>query len=76
MTKRKRQKKSVKFKGVTVYYFARMQGFTCVPSEGGSTLGKVKKTLNEYTNTPDIYVGGSEKPTNSKEHTCNSDVTG
>jgi cysteine/serine-rich nuclear protein len=42
MTKRKRQKKSVKFKGVTVYYFARMQGFTCVPSEGGSTLGKVK----------------------------------
>lgn len=43
MNKRKRQKKSVKFKGVTVYYFARMQGFTCVPSEGGSTLGMIDK---------------------------------
>jgi len=32
-------KKSVNFRGVTVYYFARSQGFTCVPSQGGSTLG-------------------------------------
>lgn len=32
-------KKSVNFTGVTVYYFARNQGFTCVPSQGGSTLG-------------------------------------
>lgn len=32
-------KKSVNFKGVTVYYFTRSQGFTCVPSQGGSTLG-------------------------------------
>ncbi|XP_071941307.1 uncharacterized protein [Antedon mediterranea] len=36
--KRKR-KKQVKFNGVTVYYFQRSQGFTCVPSQGGSTLG-------------------------------------
>lgn len=32
-------KKSVSFDGVTVYYFPRVQGFTCVPSQGGSTLG-------------------------------------
>ncbi|XP_074603959.1 cysteine/serine-rich nuclear protein 3-like [Brevipalpus obovatus] len=32
-------KKSVKFNGVTVFYFPRSQGFTCVPSQGGSTLG-------------------------------------
>jgi cysteine/serine-rich nuclear protein len=32
-------KKSVMFDGVTVYYFPRSQGFTCVPSQGGSTLG-------------------------------------
>ncbi|KAH3752190.1 uncharacterized protein LOC127847260 [Dreissena polymorpha] len=52
----KRQKtKSVKFKGVDVFYFPRTQGFTCVPSEGGSTLGMVEKhvykqnfTLSEY----------------------------
>lgn len=34
-------KKSVNFDGVTVYYFPRVQGFTCVPSQGGSTLGKL-----------------------------------
>lgn len=37
------KKKAVKFKGVTVYYFHRMQGFTCVPSQGGSTLGMANK---------------------------------
>lgn len=35
----KRMKRRVNFKGVTVYYFPRRQGFTCVPSEGGSSLG-------------------------------------
>lgn len=35
----KKKKKSVCFKGVTVFYFPRSQGFTCVPSQGGSTLG-------------------------------------
>lgn len=34
-----KHKKSVNFKEVTVYYFPRSQGFTCVPSQGGSTLG-------------------------------------
>lgn len=46
--KPKRQKtKSVKFKGVCVYYFPRTQGFTCVPSEGGSTLGMGEKHVHQ-----------------------------
>ncbi|CAL8070239.1 unnamed protein product [Orchesella dallaii] len=35
----KRKRRSIQFDGVTVYYFPRAQGFTCVPSQGGSTLG-------------------------------------
>lgn len=35
----KRPKKCISFDGVTVYYFPRMQGFGCVPSQGGCTLG-------------------------------------
>lgn len=43
---RKKVKKSVNFEGVTVYYFPRKQGFTCVPSQGGSTLGMAHKHTN------------------------------
>lgn len=35
----KKKKHSIKFDDVTVYYFPRAQGFSCVPSQGGSTLG-------------------------------------
>ncbi|XP_063358253.1 uncharacterized protein LOC134647851 [Cydia amplana] len=35
----KKRKEGIKFDNVTVYYFPRTQGFTCVPSQGGSTLG-------------------------------------
>lgn len=35
----KRQKRSIMFDEVTVYYFPRIQGFACVPSQGGCTLG-------------------------------------
>lgn len=35
----KRTKLSIHFDNVTVFYFPRAQGFTCVPSQGGSTLG-------------------------------------
>lgn len=35
----KKKKHSIKFDSVTVYYFPRAQGFSCVPSQGGSTLG-------------------------------------
>ncbi|XP_012281301.1 uncharacterized protein LOC105700216 [Orussus abietinus] len=34
-----KKKRSIQFDAVTVYYFPRAQGFTCVPSQGGSTLG-------------------------------------
>lgn len=37
---KRKKSRNVKFEGVNVYYFPRAQGFTCVPSEGGSTLGK------------------------------------
>lgn len=33
------RKRRVQFEKVTVYYFSRRQGFTSVPSQGGSTLG-------------------------------------
>ncbi|XP_060069862.1 cysteine/serine-rich nuclear protein 3-like [Ylistrum balloti] len=39
VSKQKKPKKSVQFHDVKVYYFPRSQGFVCVPSEGGSTLG-------------------------------------
>lgn len=52
---KRKKSKSVKFEGVNVYYFPRSQGFTCIPSEGGSTLGMADKhiftenfTLSEY----------------------------
>uniref|UniRef100_A0A8C5H4V0 Cysteine/serine-rich nuclear protein 3-like n=1 Tax=Gouania willdenowi TaxID=441366 RepID=A0A8C5H4V0_GOUWI len=36
---KRRRTRKVHFENVTVYYFERQQGFTSVPSEGGSTLG-------------------------------------
>ncbi|XP_030384422.1 uncharacterized protein LOC115631725 isoform X2 [Scaptodrosophila lebanonensis] len=35
----KRQKRSINFDSVQVYYFPRQQGFGCVPTVGGCTLG-------------------------------------
>jgi cysteine/serine-rich nuclear protein len=35
----KKPKRSINFGNITVYYFPRTQGFVCVPSQGGSTLG-------------------------------------
>lgn len=35
----KKLKGSIRFDNVTVFYFSRAQGFSCVPSQGGSTLG-------------------------------------
>ncbi|CAH1130369.1 unnamed protein product [Ceutorhynchus assimilis] len=34
-----KKKRNITFDSVTVFYFPRTQGFTCVPSQGGSTLG-------------------------------------
>ncbi|XP_067405443.1 cysteine/serine-rich nuclear protein 3 isoform X1 [Emydura macquarii macquarii] len=48
--KRKRTK-NVNFNCVTVYYFTRRQGFTSVPSQGGSTLGMSTRhnSVRQYT---------------------------
>lgn len=35
----KKPKRNIQFSNVTVYYFPRIQGFTCIPSQGGCTLG-------------------------------------
>ncbi|VEN39244.1 unnamed protein product [Callosobruchus maculatus] len=35
----KKVRRGISFDSVTVFYFPRAQGFTCVPSQGGSTLG-------------------------------------
>ncbi|XP_076313290.1 AXIN1 up-regulated 1 [Tachypleus tridentatus] len=43
----RKKKKSVCFNSVTVYYFPRTQGFTCVPSQGGSTLGMDQKHFHK-----------------------------
>lgn len=37
--KKQKTKKNVRFDDVTVYYFARSQGFISVPSQGTVTLG-------------------------------------
>ncbi|XP_028928295.1 cysteine/serine-rich nuclear protein 3 [Ornithorhynchus anatinus] len=43
--------KNVRFSCVTVYYFTRRQGFTSVPSQGGSTLGMSSRhnSVRQYT---------------------------
>ncbi|MBN3297659.1 cysteine/serine-rich nuclear protein 2 [Amia ocellicauda] len=44
-------RKSVRFDAVTVYYFSRRQGFTSVPSQGGSSLGMARhhSAIRRYT---------------------------
>ncbi|XP_071441939.1 cysteine/serine-rich nuclear protein 3 isoform X2 [Hetaerina americana] len=46
-----KKKKTLTFDGVTVYYFPRVQGFTCVPSQGGSTLGMMASHTHMQTFT-------------------------
>ncbi|XP_028662203.1 cysteine/serine-rich nuclear protein 3 isoform X2 [Erpetoichthys calabaricus] len=43
--------RNVHFENVTVYYFTRRQGFTSVPSQGGSTLGMSNRhnCVRQYT---------------------------
>lgn len=41
--KKLKKKKNVRFDDVTVYYFARSQGFVSVPSQGTVTLGMVSE---------------------------------
>lgn len=39
----KKLKRGINFGDVTVFYFPRCQGFGCVPTQGGSTLGMTAK---------------------------------
>jgi len=39
----KKQKQGINFGNITVFYFPRCQGFGCVPTQGGSTLGMTAK---------------------------------
>jgi cysteine/serine-rich nuclear protein len=39
----KKSKQGINFGDVTVFYFPRCQGFGCVPTQGGSTLGMTSK---------------------------------
>lgn len=45
----KKTKRSIHFDGVKVYYFPRIQGFACVPSQGGCTLGMGSRHVNYKT---------------------------
>ncbi|XP_067832636.1 cysteine/serine-rich nuclear protein 2-like isoform X2 [Heptranchias perlo] len=52
LKKQKRlRSKNVRFDQVTVYYFTRRQGFTSVPSQGGSSLGMARRhnCVRRYT---------------------------
>lgn len=49
--KNKRPRRTVTFDNVTVYYFSRVQGFLCVPSVGGCTLGMERRHTYERSMT-------------------------
>lgn len=48
-------KKSVLFDNVTVYHFCRSQGFTSIPSQGGSTLGMRQRHFLRRRLSVDLY---------------------
>ncbi|KAG4071077.1 hypothetical protein HA402_002749 [Bradysia odoriphaga] len=45
----KRVKRNIKFEGVNVFYFQRVQGNSCVPSQGGCTLGMARHHMYNRT---------------------------
>ncbi|ALC40155.1 Axud1 [Drosophila busckii] len=47
----KRAKRSINFDSVKVYYFPRQQGFSCVPTVGGCTLGMAARHIAFKTMT-------------------------
>ncbi|CAF0916370.1 unnamed protein product [Adineta ricciae] len=56
--KKQKKKKNVRFDDVTVYYFARSQGFVSVPSQGTVTLGMVPEHshVEQYSVTDFLRV--------------------
>lgn len=55
-------KKKVRFLSVSVYYFGRLQGFTSVPSIGGSTLGMDKTHIRQREFSVDEFTWKRSRP--------------
>lgn len=60
----------MRFDQVTVYYFASRQGFTSVPSQGGSSLGMAQRhnSVRSYTLCEFAQEQGGEPSGDSSEH--------
>lgn len=57
----KKPKRNIQFTDVTVYYFPRIQGFTCVPSQGGCTLGMTSKHIDEKAFTLNEHIAEQKR---------------
>ena len=51
----------LRFDGVELYFFRRKQGFNCVPSRGGTTLGMAEKHFHSYRLSFDGSHGDGEE---------------
>lgn len=57
----KKPKRNIQFTDVTVFYFPRIQGFTCVPSQGGCTLGMSSKHIDEKLFTLNEHIAEQKR---------------
>lgn len=57
----KKPKRNIQFSDVTVFYFPRIQGFTCVPSQGGCTLGMGAKHFDEKLFTLNEHIAEQKR---------------
>lgn len=57
----KKPKRNIQFTDVTVFYFPRIQGFTCVPSQGGCTLGMTSKHIDEKSFTLNEHISEQKR---------------
>ncbi|XP_031618928.1 uncharacterized protein LOC116338033 [Contarinia nasturtii] len=57
----KKLKRNIQFTDVTVFYFPRIQGFTCVPSQGGCTLGMTSKHIDEKSFTLNEHIAEQKR---------------
>lgn len=57
----KKPKRNIQFTDVTVFYFPRIQGFTCVPSQGGCTLGMGAKHFDEKMFTLNEHIAEQKR---------------
>lgn len=63
--RQRRPSKSVSFDKVTVYEFPRVQGFSCIPTRGGMTLGLDFRHVDQYTCFIHQDTDGSLRPPGS-----------